>query len=140
MRLSRPRQLAEAPFDLTPMIDVVLLLIIFFMLSAQFAETLGTRLDLPKEKGQATRVAEHSIVIDLKRDGTLVLSGRTVAADRLMLLVSADIRTFTAKKQNWEVVVRADRACPAAHLNQLAAALSNAGVRNWKLATEGGGA
>lgn len=139
MRLSRPRELAEAPFDLTPMIDVVLLLIIFFMLSAQFAETLGAPMDLPAEKGETTARAEHTIVIDLARDGSLALAGQGVALDRLVLLVSADIRSFSGRRQTWDVVVRADRLCPAAHLNRLASALTQAGVRNWKLATAGEG-
>ena len=38
-----------------------------------------------------------------------------------------------------DVVVRADRACPASHLNTLAGALTRVGVRDWKLATAGGG-
>lgn len=62
MRLNRPRELAEAPFDLTPMVDVVLLLIIFFMLSAQFAETFGSPMNLPGEKGPSRIVASILIL------------------------------------------------------------------------------
>ncbi|MBK9189853.1 MAG: biopolymer transporter ExbD [Phycisphaerales bacterium] len=139
MRLNRPRELAEAPFDLTPMVDVVLLLIIFFMLSAQFAETFGSPMNLPGEKGENRAKPEQSIVVDLTREGIVMVGGQQVPVDRLALLVAADIQSFTTKRQTWELVVRADRDCPGSHLNRLAATLAAVGVRSWKLAVAGEG-
>jgi len=37
--------------------------------------------------------------------------------------------------QTFDLTVRVDRGCPAVHLNSLAGALTQLGVRNWKLAT-----
>jgi len=139
VRLNRPRELTEAPFDLTPMVDVVLLLIIFFMLSAQFAETFGSPMNLPTEKGERRPKPEQSIVVDLTREGVVLLGGQQVPMDRLALLVSADIQGFTSRRQTWELVVRADRDCPGAHLNRLAATLAAVGVRSWKLGVAGEG-
>jgi biopolymer transport protein ExbD len=52
MAFLRPKQVREdATFDLTAMIDVVLLLIIFFMLTSQFAATDRAAVELPAQKG-----------------------------------------------------------------------------------------
>ncbi|CAG1009509.1 hypothetical protein PHYC_03711 [Phycisphaerales bacterium] len=141
MKFSIPKHDDEAGFDLTPMIDVVMLLVIFFAFTAQFTRTLATPLDLPSEKSVAHSEsgAPQSIVIDLTRDGRFVVAGKTVDADWLMQTVARDLRR-AGGEDKIDVIVRADRACPAVHLNSLAGGLSRAGVKSWKLATsaEGG--
>jgi len=140
VNIGRTRDLEEAGFDLTPMIDVVLLLIIFFMLTAQFTQTMTTEMDLPREKGaQIVEDATHQLVIELTREGGIRIAGEDVSLDKLMLIVAADIKGAKGGAADLDVVVRADRACPASHLNTLAGALTRVGVRDWKLATAGGG-
>lgn len=142
MRFARPTHDNEAEFDLTAMIDVVMLLVIFFAFTAQFTRTLATPLDLPREAGQpsAASAAPRSVVVDLTRDGKTVIMGKSVDTDWLVQTIARDIR-LAGGADRIDVVVRADRRCSAAHLNTLAAGLSRAGVRTWKLATaqEGGG-
>jgi biopolymer transport protein ExbD len=159
MRARPERTIPEAGFDLTSMIDVVLLLIIFFMASAQFARTMRAEVALPEEAGEATaRPAERSLYIDVRADGVYLLAGEEVALDRLVQLVVADLKrrgevdaddastpvagpsvtgSRGATGERVEVVVRADRAALGRHLNALAAALTGAGIRDWKLAVAG---
>lgn len=138
----RDRSLPEAGFDLTSMIDVVLLLIIFFMASAQFAKTLRSPVDLPKEKGdQLAQHVEQTIFIDVRSDGTYLLMGEDVQLERLIQLVVSDLkRRQTDSEASIEVVVRADKLALGRYLNALAGALTVAGIRDWKLAvsSEGG--
>lgn len=136
------RSLPEAGFDLTSMIDVVLLLIIFFMASAQFAKTMRSPVDLPKEKGdQLVQRVEQTIFIDVRPDGTYLLMGEEVKLERLVQLVVSDLkRRELDQGGSIEVVVRADKLALGRHLNALAGAMTVAGVRDWKLAvsSEGG--
>lgn len=136
------RSLPEAGFDLTSMIDVVLLLIIFFMASAQFAKTLRSPVELPKEKGdQLAQRVEQTIFIDVRPDGTYLLMGEDVQLERMVQLVVSDLkRREKDSGAQIEVVVRADRNALGRHLNALAGALTVAGIRDWKLAvsSEGG--
>lgn len=133
MRFGRPRIPHEASFDLTPMIDVVLLLIIFFVLTAQFARTQGAPMNLPQEKGEkAPADKPASLVIDLSVKGELSVLGTPTDLPRLVKMVEGEVLRLGAAL---DLEVRADRDCPAAHLNRLAVALSGIGVRNWKLAT-----
>ncbi len=136
MKFGRPRLATEATFDLTPMIDVVLLLIIFFTLTSQFAKTQLEALDLPKEKGVKVEGTQQStIFIDMKADGRISVLGMPTDVSAVAKMVEGEARRLG---DSLDLVVRAERACPSQFLNKLATALAGAGVRNWKLATSGG--
>jgi biopolymer transport protein ExbD len=141
MRFAKGEDMPEAHFDLTPMIDVVLLLIIFFMLTAQFANTLKTPMDLPQEKGAGqAELSQAAVVIDLTKTGELRLAAEPISLEAFLQIIAANLKRSKAGSQQFDLTVRVDRACPAVHLNSLAGALTQLGVRNWKLATAGGGA
>ena len=136
MKFGRPRLASEATFDLTPMIDVVLLLIIFFTLTAQFAKTQLEAIDLPKEKGvKAEGMQQSTIFIDMRADGRISVLGMPTEVSAVAKMVEGEARRLG---DALDLVIRAERACPSQFLNKLAIALAAAGVRNWKLATSGG--
>jgi biopolymer transport protein ExbD len=142
MRFNKGQDMPEAHFDLTPMIDVVLLLIIFFMLTAQFALTLKTPLDLPQEPGAShAELSPTAVVVDLTKDGELRLAAEPISMAAFLQVIAADLRRIKADgggDKSFDLTIRVDRACPAVHLNTLAGSLTQLGVRNWKLATAGG--
>lgn len=135
MHASRDNMVEEAAFDLTPMIDVVMLLIVFFMLTAQFAATMRSPLDLPRQAGETLPEARDTLVIEITRSGEYKVESAIVERDRLLQIVAADLKQSGGRQL--DIVVRADRACPARFLNRLAAELSKLGVRSWKLSTAG---
>lgn len=139
MRLFKRKDIPEAGFDLTAMIDIVLLLIIFFTLTSQFVQTLQRPMPLPAERGEE-RPAEpaKSIVVDLDRAGALShLGGQPITPEE----IGREIRNARAARAGTEIelIIRADRDMPSLHLNRLAASLARSGVRVWKLATSGEG-
>jgi biopolymer transport protein ExbD len=137
MRFGRSRVPHEATFDLTPLIDVVLLLIIFFMLTAQFARMQLSAMDLPREKGlEAPKAGPAAVIIDLRRDGSMALMNNPMDMASIVREVQAEVGKAGPAL---DLTVRAERTCPALYLNQLADALAAIGVRNWKLATSGEG-
>lgn len=130
-----PDDAAEASFDLTPMIDVIFLLIIFFMLSSQFASTEARPVDLPKEPGMETSesAAEAKLLIDIDRDGAYSVMGESVTLESLSRMASPHA-TASGSTVRSAVVVRADRSCPASALNRLADSLAGSGVESWSIA------
>ncbi|MDX2132516.1 MAG: biopolymer transporter ExbD [Planctomycetota bacterium] len=136
MRFGRTIHEDTAEFDLTAMVDVVMLLVIFFAFTAQFTRTLATPVDLPREQGarEAAGAAPKALVIDITRDGSFLVMGQRADPEWLVQSVARDVRA-AGGGQNLDVIVRADRAASAAHLNTLAGVLSRAGVRTWRLAT-----
>jgi biopolymer transport protein ExbD len=128
-----------ASFDLTPMIDVVLLLIIFFTLTSQFAKTQQAPMDLPREKGEkAPPDKPASLVIDLNREGKFSVLGTEADLPSVTRMVEGEVLRAGDSEQ-LDLVIRAHRECPAVFLNRLAESLAKIGVRNWKLATAGEG-
>ncbi|GMV26282.1 MAG: biopolymer transporter ExbD [Phycisphaerae bacterium] len=135
MRFRRSPDPPDAGFDLTPMIDIVLLLIIFFTMTAHFARTSATPVDLPRQPGEVVATAsDHQIIVDITRSGDYVLLGKPMPLAELARTVKSEIDRVGGSP---DVLIRADRLCRSAHLNRLAIGLASAGVREWKLATAG---
>ncbi len=132
-RLVRP---GEATFDLTPMIDVVLLLIIFFMLSSQFSRNEASFVDLPTEPGERGGASEHraTFIVDVNARGDYLVMGQWVPLQDMARVLGAGT-TPPDVMEKMDVLVRADRACPAQAINRLSGVLSRAGVRSFRLAT-----
>lgn len=128
---------SDASFDLTPMIDVILLLIIFFMLSSQFASTELRPVDLPRAEGTlpASESAAAKLVIDVDRSGRYSVMGEELDLDALAARLAPAQGTGT---RHSGVVVRADRAADAAALNRIAERLARARIANWSLAVAPG--
>lgn len=124
-----------ALIDLTPMIDVVFLLIVFFMTTAQFASMSKERLELPVQQGETAGAPEAAIVVNLRASGRLIVSGETITLERLLRRVAADIAK-AGSAEELDLLVRADRGASAAVLNDLAEGLADRGVARWRLATE----
>lgn len=135
MKFGRTHDIEHEQFDLTPMIDIVLLLIIFFTLTAQFASATREPMDLPSEAGAETRSPNASTMfVDLDRTGGLKLMSSPMTIGEFGAMLRA---RPAGQRADFDVVVRADRLCAAAHLNALATELARSGVSHWKLATSG---
>ena len=70
------RQLMKVRLNLTPMIDVVFLLIIFFMVVSQYSSQERSMLDLPKadDAEQVQTVAkQQSIIVNIQADGSIMI-------------------------------------------------------------------
>ncbi len=140
MSLPRASQPDQASFDLTPMIDVILLLIIFFMLSSQFAEVELRPVDLPREAGyDPADPSPAAVMIDVDRDGRLSVFGQPISLDELQTVMPA-AGALDDPSAKVSLTIRADRTCAAGHLNRLAERLVSMGIGEWRLATTREGA
>jgi biopolymer transport protein ExbD len=142
MNLIRPRPKVRA-MDLTPMIDVVLQLLIFFMFTSQFAQMARTPVDMPEQPGDkdVVRVAP-TITIDIAAEGEMLIESRVVDMSEVERIVRAEIEHAGGDASRVTVLLRSDRDLPALFVNSLALRLSGLGVRGWRLGTSapaGGG-
>src|SRR5690606_8663486 len=129
MNLSPQRKRRVSGFDLTPMIDVVFQLIIFFMYTAQFSQVSRTPIDLPGRPGERGALAPTALVVDLNAVAVFLVDLEPVTLDQLMARLDAEVRR--AGPEGVELLVRADQSGPAANINQLAERLASSGVRSW---------
>lgn len=141
MKFTAPDEIPEATFDITPMVDVALLLIIFFMFSTHFARTMTRPMDLPTQPGETQRSAAPKVVtIDMDASGAMTLiDGAAVTVPQVIDLMRAEVAAAGGQADGAVLHLRAHRDAQAAHVNALAAAMAQAGLRSWKLATSGTG-
>ena len=124
--------------DITPMIDVVFLLIIFFMTTAQVAQLTRTEIDLPQERGEQKAVPDEAgLVINITDGGELIVAGRTVDLPQLEDIVRGELQRHADRPAHeLKLLLRADRSAPALHLNRVVTMLEAQGVGAARLATE----
>jgi biopolymer transport protein ExbD len=129
----RPRRPTVVGFDLTPMIDVVMLLIIFFLVTSQFSRSIRTPIRLPEQAGSdERRETEGAIVVDLLADGSLRVEGEEVTLDVFAAMVGSEA---AGRGKADPVLIRPDRDARAAHLNRLTRRLTEQGVSAYRIAT-----
>ncbi|MFI4915968.1 MAG: ExbD/TolR family protein [Phycisphaerales bacterium JB060] len=121
--------------NMTPMIDVVLLVIIFFLYTARFAEVSRTSVDLPDEPGVADATSDpDALMIDVRFDGAFLVNGRARTLDRVIEIVQEQADR-AGGPENLRVLLRADQNAAAGPVNNLARQLTAMGVRQWSHAT-----
>lgn len=66
--------------NLTPLIDIVFLLLIFFMVSTSFTRETQLQIDLPEADGQAVESDDEVMTLLVNRGGAYAINGRALAA------------------------------------------------------------
>ncbi len=124
--------------EITPMIDVVFLLIIFFMVTAQIARTTRAEVDLPLERGEQEEQSEEAgLVINISVDGVIIVNDEQVLLADLERIVRQEVdRTTDGDPTNLKLLLRADRNAETTVLNQVLNMLESMGVGAARLATE----
>ncbi len=118
--------------DMTPMIDVVFLLLIFFMVSTVFVD-FNRQMDLalPTSKSSTVDETTKSLEIEMTADKQIFFDGKKVTLTRLenMLLGSAPDQKKT-------VIIRADKNLPYGDVIKLMGILQGAGVLDISVAVK----
>ncbi|MCH2144488.1 MAG: biopolymer transporter ExbD [Phycisphaerales bacterium] len=131
---SRPKSML---LDMTPMIDIVFLLLIFFLTTAQLARESRAELDLPEERGEQREDVERAgLIISVLATGELMQGDRVITVPELEEIAIAQV--VGGRDENGRLVrplVRADRNAPAERLNEVFNALRRAGTGSARLAT-----
>ena len=123
----------EAPqLNLTPMIDVVFLLVIFFMAATQFTEVeRAVEIELPDVPGDGVTVATvvQPRVVTVTSDGNLLLDGQATTTDELTEQLTAAV----ADAPELDVLILGDARSDFQHVASALAACRAAGVVNVEL-------
>ena len=98
---------SDIGINLMPLVDVVFLLLIFFLAATTFAtEEVELDLRLPEAKSGESGKADRQLIINVQQDGTLSMGGRSVTMEALRQKLVAAIR----RDKDQAVLVRGDKA------------------------------
>lgn len=87
MRFRRPVERRETVFDLMPLLDVIFLLIIFFMLTTSFRAVFqGIKVDLPTTTTLQEKI-EENIIVSIRKDNRIYLDKTQVTTSKLVSLL-----------------------------------------------------
>lgn len=124
-----------AEINVTPFVDVMLVLLIIFMVAAPLL-TVGVPIELPKTAATSLpQEQEEPLALAIAADGTMVL--QTVEIDRATLIPK--LRAIAAERDDDKVFLRADGSVPYSTVMEVMGALNAGGFRNIGLVTDGGG-
>ncbi|MBS3821784.1 MAG: biopolymer transporter ExbD [Phycisphaerae bacterium] len=116
---------AEDRADITPLIDVIFMLLLFFIITMTFAEETFFPITLPQSSEVALRTPEDAAIIELSRDGKWALNMQFVPT-RTRLYSS--LQALKGRGEARSVIVKADENAPAGHVIWLQAAVRELGI------------
>jgi biopolymer transport protein TolR len=126
-----PRYGAMADINMTPFIDIMLVLLIIFMVAAPLLAT-GVAVDLPQTKAGPLNIDQKPISIAINDQGQLFLMDAPVAADELI----AKLQAIAKDGFDERIYLRADKGIMYGKVAEVMASLTSAGYKKVALVTE----
>jgi biopolymer transport protein TolR len=119
--------------NMTPLIDVMLVLLVIFIITAPLMST-SLKLDLPKAEGARPSDAPQYVAVAVNAQGQLFWGDEPVAADQL----KARVRDAAQRNPATEVQLRADQAVPYGRIAELIGLVQTGGLVRIGFVTEAG--
>jgi biopolymer transport protein TolR len=125
----RGRPLSE--INVTPFVDVMLVLLIIFMVAAPLMQQ-GIDVDLPETTTQPLRVKDEPLILSVKKEGRVFLGRQEIPITELQ----AKLAAIFEGKDSKEIYLRADKEAPYGIVAKAMGAARNAGANKMGMVTE----
>ena len=138
-RFERIKKPLKSDMNVVPYIDVMLVLLVIFMVTAPMITT-GIKVDLPQANSDPIQAEDRPAIVTLEADGTIKLEDKNHANDVLTLdelktvLTNAQNEAQTANKQ-LSVLINGSETRPYGEVMKLMSALQDAGLAQVGLLT-----
>jgi biopolymer transport protein ExbD len=119
-----------AAVDMAPLVDMVFLLLLFFILTATYLNESGVEIERPRHSSAAA-VGGRFLPVTITRDGTVFIGQR-----ELRDLSAAAVAQALAAAPERQVLIRADRQVPSGRLLQVMDCCQQAGAISVQVAAE----
>lgn len=130
------RSLAEAEdaagIDMSPMMDMVFILLIFFIVTTTFVEEAGVEVDKPAA-ASAVQLDKNSIILAITAQGQVVYGGKEIGVGGVRAQVAR-----LSEKEPLPVIIQPDKATPAGVLVRVIDEAKLGKAKNVSIATEPG--
>ncbi|MBN1974650.1 MAG: biopolymer transporter ExbD [Sedimentisphaerales bacterium] len=101
---------SDVGIDISPLIDCVFILLIFFIVTTTFVEETGVEVDKP-ETASSVQLEKTSILLALTEKGEVVYGGREIGFSGIQQIVKRELQ-----KEDVPVIIQADAAAPSGSL------------------------
>ena len=128
---ARRRYQPIAEINVTPLVDVMLVLLIVFMVTAPLL-TVGVPVDLPKQDAQVINQPDEPLVVSIRSDGQLYLQETAIDIAALVPRLIA----ITQNKTDTNIFLRGDQSIVYGRVMEVMGALTQAGFTKVALITE----
>jgi len=128
---SPQRGALASQINVTPLVDVMLVLLIIFMVTAPIIQQ-GVEVNLPKVKAQALPGKEEQFIVSITRNRDVYLNDTRISPEQL----SEKLRAISIERPNRQVFLRADDALPYGEVVRTMAAIKAAGIEDVGMVTE----
>lgn len=117
--------------NVTPLVDVMLVLLVIFMVTAPMMQT-GVEVNLPKAETKSLAAKEDTLVVSIEKNGRTSINTSEVPADQL----TERLNTMLSGREKREVFLKADSSVPYGEVVQVMARIKAAGVERLGMVTE----
>lgn len=131
MARKHARQSEDAAIDMTPMLDIVFIMLIFFIVTTSFVKEAGLEVDRPPAQTALEQV-HGNVMIAISEDGAIWMSKREVEVEQVRLLV----QQAQAENPEGTVVIIADEQAPTGVVVQVMDQARLGGAEQVALAAE----
>ena len=125
------RKGAMSEINVTPLVDVMLVLLIIFMVAAPMM-TVGVPIDLPETQAKALNAQTQPITISIKNSGEIYLQETPIPAEEVV----AKLQAIATTGYNERIFVRGDATAPYGVIADVMARIQTAGFKNIGLVTQ----
>lgn len=129
MQFSSARR-RRVTLDMTPLIDVVLMLVIFFMLTTTFVLAPGIKVDLPQGRS-LQRSREGDAIVIVTQDGTIYFQDEKTDLQRL----HATLQKAYGEQPGLRLVIKADKNARHGHVVEVMDMAKGVGIERLAIAT-----
>jgi len=120
-----------AQINITPLVDVMLVLLVIFMVTAPLLQQ-GIGVELPKVAAKPLNAEVEQLNVVISRDGGVRLNNSPLSAEQLNQKLTALVQS----QPDCKVALRADKNVPYGQLAEVMAVIRNAGVKKIGMVTE----
>lgn len=117
--------------NVTPFVDVMLVLLIIFMVTAPMMQQ-GVQVNLPKAETKALATMEHAVVVSIERSGKVFIDNSEAPAEELRTRLSS----MFANRSKKEVFLKADKDVPYGEVVKTMAEIKGAGIERLGMVAE----
>ena len=130
MRFSEKTQ-TDASLDITPIVDTVFNLLIFFALSLNFIVTPGITVDLPESITEEIIREREELIVVMDKDNNIFIDENTVSIDQLVTI----FRNAAQKSKDTLVIIQADQEVAHGNVVRMMDRAKEAGLARLAIAT-----